>query len=286
MNIIILGGTGYLGKKLIFELAQENVILCLTHNRKTIEGINKSDSVFFCEVDQLNTFLQKSEQRYDILINVSCKYETKDTQFDEIMDANVFSPVKVLATCLEYNVNNVVTIDTGLPNCFNTYSYSKSKFAELGRWYCELYKGLGKSLQFKNILLENFYGSDEPKNRFIVSTIEKLKNGDPVFLTEGSQKRDFIHIDDVVRNLRNLVLLDYCGGYVDIPLGTGENISIKELVEYLKEVTNSSSELRFGAIPKRENEPDTVADITFLVEHGMKNKYSWKTGLKKVVLEL
>ena len=78
------------------------------------------------------------------------------------------------------------------------YSFSKKMFSEFGRFYAEKH-----GIIFNSLLLEMFYGADEPKNRFLPSIISKMINGEPVETTLGTQHRDIISSDDIV----NAILL-------------------------------------------------------------------------------
>lgn len=71
--------------------------------------------------------------------------------------------------------------------------------------------------------------------------------------------------------------------YIDLPLGTGIGVPIKEIVKYLKDITNSKSELCFGALEKRLFEPDSIADCTKMKQLGIEVKYGWQEGLKKII---
>ena len=42
------------------------------------------------------------------------------------------------------------------------------------------------------------YGADEPKNRFIPDLIGKMLRGEAVNVTEGTQHRDIIAVDDII----------------------------------------------------------------------------------------
>ena len=60
---------------------------------------------------------------------------------------------------------------------------------------------------------------------------------------------------------------------------------IKEVMLYLKEITNSKSRLNFGAIPYRENElMKSVTDNTALLNLGWTPQNSIKCGLKKCLI--
>ena len=137
---------------------------------------------------------------------------------------------------------------------------------------------------FYNIILENFYGKDEPKDRFLHRCISMMKNNEPLNLTSGTQHRDFIHIDDVLQGILLIFNKRYeLDKYMDIPLGSGQAPSIKEVICYLKEQLHSLSDLNFGAIPSREFENDCIADISILNKLGFKLKYHWKDGIKQMM---
>ena len=53
-------------------------------------------------------------------------------------------------------------------------------------------------------------------------------------------------------------------GRIDLQLGSGENVSIREVLEYLKKLTESNSEICFGAVPERKYEPSTVANVELM----------------------
>lgn len=170
-----------------------------------------------------------------------------------------------------------------MPAELNLYSLTKKQFAELG----ELFANIGK-VQFVNILLESFYGSDEPKNRFVLSSAFKLLNNHDLNVTLGTQRRDYIAAVDVIDILSYLSKTkNLNSGYNCISVGSGVSPSIREMLEYLREVIGSDSKINFGAIPLRMNEPSTKADLTNLRKIGYtKELIYWKDGLKMLVEEL
>ena len=105
--------------------------------------------------------------------------------------------------------------------------------------------------------------------------------GETILLTAGTQIRDFVYVEDVLDNLMALVSRQDLPEYLDLPLGSGEGVSIRELVTYLKEMLHSDSQLCFGAVPSRMNEPDSVADRETMQRFGVSIRYGWKEGMKK-----
>lgn len=286
MRFIILGGTGYLGSRVIKELINrgEHQILCLKRESSSLENLEDIlDYVEFCNTDALREFLKKQEEPYECFLNMSCRYPRHAATDMDIYQANLVAPLEAFLACVDYGVRRFILVGTGLSDEFNTYTVSKRKLAELCKWHGEGCCEKGIPLQICNVELENFYGEGEPLDRFIPGTIDRLKRNERILLTEGDQKRDFIYVGDVVRNLVELAARTNLPEYLDLPLGTGEGVAVRELIEYLKVLTGSCSKLCFGAIPKRLHEQDSVADCKKMRELGLTVEFSWKDGLKKII---
>lgn len=282
MNILVLGGTGYLGSRLINCLiTNKHNIICLKRESSNLISLKNNSNLLFWSIKDFDKELGSKKIKIDIMINTACKYMTDEASEQEIIESNLNIPLSIFIKCLEYGIKKFITIGTGLPDEFNLYCFTKRSFANFGKWYSERENG---TIKFCNIELENFYGINEPKNRFIPNVIYKLKNNEDILLTDGSQKRDFIYIDDVINAiLRIIEIEDNLPAYIDLPLGTGIAPSIKEVIEYLAYITNSNSNLMFGAIKKRMNEPNSIADISIMKKYGIKVVYTWQEGLRKLI---
>lgn len=152
----------------------------------------------------------------------------------------------------------------------------KKQFCQRGRLYAEL-----GQIQFLDLQLEHFYGPGAPEDQFVTWVVRRLKSGEPLELTAGTQRRDFIYID-VLRVYRIIIDKEFKDSYVEIPVGTGVAPTIREVVEYLKEITQSQSELRFGNIPQRANEPNSCCDIETLKVLGAAPSVGWKEDMAKL----
>ncbi|MDD7027466.1 MAG: NAD(P)-dependent oxidoreductase [Lachnospiraceae bacterium] len=281
MKVVILGGSGYLGQKLGKYLAGQGmeVYSAVRHEMPQAAGNMWAKAVW------KNEELKRKLQEYSIdwMINCIACYERAGKTPEEVLLGNYVKPYQYFSEGIERGIRRYMTMDTGLAIDCNLYSRSKKQFADSVEW--KLNEVYGKEdYVFWNIRLENFYGGDEPKERFIPGTIDKLFGNEKVLLTEGIQKRDFIHIDDVVRNLAKLLSIEE-KGRVDLPLGTGKGAEVREVVSYLKEITGSDAELCFGAVPARKVEPDCIADITKMQYYNLDIFYDWKSGLKRMVSE-
>lgn len=72
--------------------------------------------------------------------------------------------------------------------------------------------------------------------------------------------------------------------YTDLELGAGNSVTIRHLVEQIAELTQTRTQLRFGALPYRENEiMESKADIRKLLNLRWRPKYDLITGLKTTI---
>jgi ADP-L-glycero-D-manno-heptose 6-epimerase len=107
----------------------------------------------------------------------------------------------------------------------NIYGYSKlllDRFVE-----SEFSINVKTGLRFFNV-----YGPGEQHKGKMSSVIHQLKCGKLTYLfTDGTQKRDFIHVNDVVSIIRHF-MRNEVGGTFNV--GTGNAISFNEIKETLK----------------------------------------------------
>ena len=286
MTIAILGATGYLGSKLAHIFIEMGYkVLCFKRDSSNCDRLKDIEQqIIYYSLDRSELDHCFIENKVDFFINTSCSYIKKGTSDLKVVESNFCVPFKVLESAVRFGVSRIISIGTVLPNDFNVYTISKHHFNRYGEYYCNK-----NNVTFINLEVGNFYGTDEPSDRFIPFCINKLYKNEPIDLTNGLQKRDFIHVDDVLGLICHLVNMDIYnpqGMYLDIPVGTGESVSIREIVEYLKVITGSQSALNFGAIPLRPEETDCVVDISIMKKYGYNNKYNWKDGLKTVAEEL
>ena len=272
MNIMVLGASGYLGKKICsyLESAEAHIVRVIRKRDGVREG--EKEKVIYADIAAIKQELERGS--YDWVINCAAVYERGGAKLHEVVDANMVFAIQVLDCAVECGVKNFLTIDTSLPKELNLYSFTKKQFAEFGDFYAKRY-----GITFLNIVLEMFYGEDEPKDRFLVACCHKMLAGETLSLTEGRQERDFIYIEDVCAAIR-LLLNANMKGFHNISVGSGCGVSVRKLLEYMHDVLSSESKLDFGAVPLRNNEPNCVADISILKGLGFELKYPWKEGIE------
>lgn len=284
MNILILGGNGYLGSKLTKALVAENQhnITCTIRTTSNIsrikEHIGKELLTIPASLDAVETAMKFVP--FDIVFNMACSYGRQSTLFSNVIEANIDFPLHVLNCVVEKGCKKYITIGSGLPDDLNMYSFSKKMFSEFGKYYAEHHE-----IDFFNLKLQMFYGADEPKDRFIPLLIQKMLDGQEVNVTIGTQHRDIVSAADILKAIL-AVFHSNLHGYQEIPVGTGIAPTISELVDFIWEETGKKSQINRGAIPMREREPDCVADTTMLRSLTNWAPIDWQCGIKTMIDEM
>jgi len=283
-NILVLGGSGYLGSKVISDLlniGNASVggynLVCTKRKMSNISRIQHSNCIRWIDsscVDIEETF--RREQFYAVL-NMACDYGRSEALYSGVIDSNVVFPLKTLDTAVQYRVQNFITIGTGLPDDLNMYSYSKKVLSDFGRFYAQKH-----NINFVNVKLEMLYGADEPRDRFIPSVILKMLQGAEVNVTLGTQHRDIIAVEDIVYAIK-VILQSRLKGYNEISVGTGVAPSISELIDYIWERTGKKSKVNKGAIKMRNKEPDCVADTLMIKKLCEWKPVYWQDGISVMI---
>lgn len=94
----------------------------------------------------------------------------------------------------------------------------------------------------------------------------------------GRQKREFIFVDDVA-NASIFLMKQYNSGEF-INIGTGTDVSIKELACLIKDIVGYKGRIKFDT-SKPDGAPRKVLDITKMKKIGIKSKTSLTEGIKK-----
>lgn len=138
-----------------------------------------------------------------------------------------------------------------------------------------------------SLMPTNLYGEndnfDDTSSHVIPAMIgkfhkAKVEGKDTVTLWgTGIAKREFLHVDDLAQAAVHLM-----NTYNDpaiINVGTGEDVTIKELAEKIKEVVGFKGEIVWDS-SKPDGTPRKLLDVTKLHQHGWKHSIGLDDGLR------
>lgn len=287
-TILMTGATGYLGSHIARKLVS-------SENFKVIAVKRRSSSLYrIQEIAPQLTFLNAEESDWstvmssnavDIILHCATSYGRGSSSREDILEANLLLPVRILASAAEQGVKAFINTDTLLDKGVSDYSLSKSQFRD---WL----KIFSADLHCINVAIEHFFGPGDDPTKFVSFIIgQLLEKTECIPLTLGEQKRDFIYIDDVVDAFEKLV--NYAihpqkhQGIDEFQIGSGQSISIRDFVLLTQKIVNDNcTRLDFGVMPYRPNEPmDIQVDISRLQELCWSPQFRLEQALKLTVTE-
>lgn len=108
------------------------------------------------------------------------------------------------------------------------------------------------------------YGPREAPARLVASVIRALLAGEPAETASGTQRRDFLHVDDVAGALAALLERPVVG---PVNIASGNAVVLADVVDLIGRELGRPELVRRGALPDRPGEPPLLAaDVTRLRE--------------------
>nr|GMD24285.1 putative GDP-L-fucose synthase 2 [Ipomoea batatas] len=161
--------------------------------------------------------------------------------------------------------------------------YAIAKIA--GIKMCQAYR-----IQFKfdaiSAMPTNLYGPNDnfhPENSHVLPALlrrfheAKVRNDEKVVVWgSGSPLREFLHVDDLADAI--VFLLEHYSGLEHVNVGSGKEVTIKELAELVKEVVGFKGELVWDPT-KPDGTPRKLMDSSSLTGMGWTPKISLRDGL-------
>ena len=279
-TILLTGATGFLGSALLKRLLKFYEIVIVKRSFSETGRIKDClDKVAWYDIDKEGLQAVFKKHTIDIIIHTACNYGKPPSGFHDVIESNLHFPILLLNHAIQNKVGYFINCDTVLKRTTNQYTLSKKQFLE---WL--LFNQ--HAIHTINLQLETFYGPNDASHKFINMLAQRmLASESSIDLTEGIQERDFIYIDDVV-NAFDLILKKIADfeSFQEIPIGTGQCHSIREVALLVKKIADSDINLNFGALPYRSDElMVSRADTSQLKSLGWRVENSLEEGIKEVV---
>ena len=282
-TLLITGATGFLGSHLVRKFLNDGWDVAIL--KRPASNLNRIadvlDRLHVFDVDSLNEpFVTLGH--VDVVIHTATNYGQYGEPTSSIFEANTAFPLRLLEALTRHGTGAVINTDTVLDPMLNAYALSKHQFKQWGQQFAR-----DGRCRFVNLRLEHMYGAGDDPTKFTTHVIRAcLDNAPELRLTLGEQKRDFIHVDDAVDAYAVVIdrLLELAPGFNELDVGSGRAVTIREFVETVRCLTDATTQLEFGALPYRLNEPMfSQANTTPLTTLGWTNHYDLAAGLAKTI---
>mgnify|MGYP001970236636 CR=1 FL=1 len=303
-KIYVAGHKGLVGSAIVRQLKAMGFTNTITRSRDELDLINQTEVKNFFDLESPDFVILAAAKVGGIHANN--EYPA------EFMYQNLMIQANVINSAYEKNVSRLLFLGstciypravkmpmredallTGVLEPTNE-PYAVAKIA--GIKLCESYNRQ-YGADFRSVMPTNLYGVNDnfhPKNSHVIPSLmrrfheAKIANDQQVVVWgTGTPMREFLYVDDMADACLFVLGLERAkydsitkAMLSHINVGTGTDITIREIAETMKEIVGFEGELIFDS-SKPDGAPRKLIDVTRLSKMGWKYKVGLKDGLTK-----
>lgn len=285
MNLLVTGGTGYLGSYCAELLCDNsnNVTIMSRSIPSYMKEWSKKFKIIVSDICDVNLINLIDEGKYDCVIHFAAANEKKCRDNPRTaIDINVFGTKNLLDICERKGIGKFIYISTfhvygkqnnkininedSIINSTNDYGITHY-FAES---YCRQY-ALNLNINCSILRLSNVCSMPlfSEINRWGIVpnnfVLQAIRTGDIIINSSGKQIRNFISVHDVY-NAINIVMKKKFNNFDKYNVGSDRNYTINEtaniVCEKLKKITNKDVKVIHNNIAKTDDYYSFVYDIS------------------------
>jgi len=305
MRILVTGAEGFIGSHLVETLVKQG------YNVRAFVMYNFNDSLGW--IDYLDNKILKNIEifRGDIRDNNCVDIASKNCNYifhlaaligipysyvaiKSYLDTNIIGTLNILQSSLKNNIDQVICTSTSevygngqyFPMDENHALNAQSPYAASKIGADQLALSFYHSFSLPVTVLRPFntFGPRQSNRAIIPTIITQLKHGKIIELGSINTKRDFTYVDDTVDGFIKCIKTKNAIGEI-INLGTGYDISIKNLFDEICEILNIQGKIILKRNRRRPNnsEVDKLQSSNKKAKKILKwvPKYIHKKGLQK-----
>ncbi len=302
MRFLITGGAGFLGTALANRLIQQGHQVRALDDLSAGEPSTLDSRVLFTrgdvrDIPKLWTLLNGMDGVYHLAARVSVPESVLyPVEYNAV---NVGGTVALMTAVRDAGVKRVILASSGAaygrqdqqPVREEATMHPDSPYA-VSKLASEFYlHSIGALWNIETVVLRifNAYGPRQPLPPSHAPVIPRflkqiMTGGSVVIFGEGKQTRDFVYIDDVVDALASAATAERVNR-ASVNIGSGQEISIAQLVDKMEHVTGREAYRLFNA-EEESGVPRLVADVRLAGELlKWKPRVSLDEGLQRMLAE-
>lgn len=287
-TVAILGATGFLGSQLCaaFLRSGYRVIAVKRATSDLWRIAHLKGDMLRVDIDSPDLRSRFEREEIGAVINAVTHYGRHKDDPVESIASNVLAPVRVFVDGQRSGVSLFVNCDSffaasnRLSGHLWQYSLAKSQLRD---WLRRLST---KESKVANMQIHHVYGERDSPDKFVPWLIRRMiESKAPIELTDGTQERDFIYVDDVVSAIEQVVeFRANLPHFREYEVGSGSGVAVRSFSEKVAEIhqreSGRTASLEFGALGMKKGELKTaVADTNRLSAIGWVPRVSLDEGI-------
>ena len=265
-RIIISGGTGYIGFKIIESLLEQGfkitaIVRDSSTKKEVLAPYQSHDSFstinYTGKIEELIKAFKAPATVLHLASNFMYEHQPKD--IDGLVKSNITFGTHILEAMEKNNLSHFVYAGTSWQNFHSDeynpvclYAATKQAFENIVDFYCHT-----ANISAVNLKLFDTYGPDDFRPK-IFHLLKKVANsGESLDMSPGDQEMNLTHVDDISSAfLRSIEYVKTIGSGAHQKFGVGSQdlISLKSLVKEFQNFLGKPIHINWGARPYRERE--------------------------------
>ena len=279
MKILVLGGSGFLGKKLIDNLSQQPIELFAAV--RNIPSTSNQNCTYIL-VNDLSKDSSLGPVVFDVIINVAMKRPSRHLPVsDEVMrELNYEIPLSVIR---RYSNQSTLVINTS--TYIQNYKGVKGQTVETYGATKELLSVALKSdadtglYRVLDLYLFTLYGPGDRDTHLAPLLLSSIRKGNLVQLSEGNQLMNLLYAQDAVDSIVGAIT-NSNKGYSAYHLWEPVYFTVRDLVLTIEQALDTNLKVEWGAVPYSGHEMFEPWATPFPFYPQLVPKVSLKEGLK------
>ena len=248
-NILLLGGTGFLGTSLLRRLERNNSVKIMIHN----SNLDTNAQKFKGNILSKSSFIDEIREN-ETIVNFLGQMTSNES---DLINSNIIGGLNLLDSCIGKKIKHIILIssinvygenlekpsketDQLHPN--TTYGLIKMITERIYRHFSEI-NGINVTV----LRLAGIYGPTK-KAGFLTEIIQSVYNKKiiPMCYNEGKQQRDILFIDDAIDCIHNAINYEN-NGFNIFNISSGKRYSANDLISKIEKITKSKISIKYSS---------------------------------------
>jgi nucleoside-diphosphate-sugar epimerase len=248
MKILVLGGSGFLGKKLIDKMSQQSIEL---HTAVRSVPLSLQRNCNYILIKDLEKGSSSIPLEFDVIVNVAMKRSSKRLPVpdDDLRQLNYEIPLNIIR---RYSNQNTLVINTS--TYIQNYKGIKGQTVETYGATKELLSSALKSdadeglYRVLDLYLFTLYGPGDRETHLVPLLLSAIKSKTVVSLSEGKQLLNLLYAQDAVDSIVGAITSSK-EGYSAYHLWEPVYFTVRDLVLAIEQALETKLQVEWGAVP-------------------------------------